>query len=78
MVCIDYHTNTFRTLYLSATPARGDEGENKIFNLYFKNVPRIELINNYEEVTTNNISKRNNYRINTQEKIKKDNRYVYY
>ena len=39
MVCIDYHTNTFKTLYLSATPARGDEGENKIFNLYFKNVP---------------------------------------
>lgn len=75
MVCIDYHTNTFRTLYLSATPARGDEGENKIFNLYFKNVPRIELFNPDEDPRTNYIAIRYNSGLTAQEISKCVNRY---
>ena len=40
---IDYNTAVYKTLYLTATPGRGDDNENNIFKLYFKNVPRIVL-----------------------------------
>lgn len=42
---IDYHTNTKRTLYLTATAERSDRDENDIYQLYFKNVPSIDLFN---------------------------------
>ena len=42
MIYIDGHTNTYKTLYLSATPARSSEGENNIFQYCFKNVPNID------------------------------------
>ena len=40
---IDFHTNTYKTLYLTATPARSDRNENEIYQLVFKNVPKIDL-----------------------------------
>ena len=40
---IDFFTNTFKTYYLTATPARSSEEENNIYGLYFKNVPSINL-----------------------------------
>lgn len=40
---IDFFTNTFKTYYLTATPARSSEEENAIYNKYFKNVPYISL-----------------------------------
>ena len=43
MFQIDCYTNTFMTYYLTATPGRSDQAENNIFNLYFKNVPSINL-----------------------------------
>ena len=42
---IDYHTNTKRTLYLTATPERSDAEENTIYQLYFRNIPSIDLFN---------------------------------
>jgi superfamily II DNA or RNA helicase len=33
---IDYYTNTYKTIYLTATPARSDREENDIYQLYFK------------------------------------------
>lgn len=40
---IDYFTNTYRTYYLTATPGKSNEDENRIYQLSFKNVPSIEL-----------------------------------
>ena len=43
MYNIDLNTSTYKTLYLTATPARGDDNENNIFKRYFKNIPKISL-----------------------------------
>lgn len=48
---IDYSSNTFKTIYLTASPARGDEKENRIFGLYFKNVPKIDLFDEDDKHT---------------------------
>ena len=40
---IDFHSNTKKTIYLTATPLRSDKEENTIYQLYFKNVPSIDL-----------------------------------
>lgn len=40
---IDYASSVYRTLYLTATPVRGDSNENKIYQLYFKNIPKLSL-----------------------------------
>lgn len=40
---VDYYTNTEKTYYLTATPAKSNENENRIYQLSFKNVPSIEL-----------------------------------
>lgn len=43
MCKIDYHSNTKKTLYLTATPARSSKEENQIYQMYFKNIPSIVL-----------------------------------
>lgn len=43
MAKIDFHSNTRKTLYLTATPARSAKEENAIYQLYFKNIPSISL-----------------------------------
>ena len=40
---IDYHTNTYKNLYLTATPKRSAQNEDNIYQLAFKNVPKIDL-----------------------------------
>lgn len=49
---IDFYTNTYKTYYVTATPARSDERENKIFQFYMKNVPGIDLFNPEEDPHT--------------------------
>lgn len=60
MCKIDYYTNTFRTYYVTATPARSDQDENKIYQLYFKNIPAIDLFNENEDPHTEYIALRYN------------------
>ena len=48
---IDYSSNTLKTIYLTASPARGDEKENRIYGLYFKNVPKIDLFGEEDKHT---------------------------
>lgn len=43
MTKIDFHSNTQKTIYLTATPARSSKDENMIYQLYFKNIPAIAL-----------------------------------
>lgn len=43
MARIDFHSNTKKTIYLTATPERSDRDENVIYQQYFKNVPSISL-----------------------------------
>ena len=43
MAKIDFHSNTRKTLYLTATPKRSSKEEDVIYQLYFKNVPSISL-----------------------------------
>ena len=56
MCKIDYYTNTKYTMYITATPARSNEGENFIYQLYFKNVPSIDLFNEEEDPHTKYIA----------------------
>lgn len=49
---IDFHTNTKKTYYLTATPARSNNEENDIYQMCFKNVPSIDLFNENEDPRT--------------------------
>lgn len=40
---IDFHTNTYKNIYLTATPQRSDRREDSIYQLTFKNIPKIDL-----------------------------------
>ena len=52
MAKIDYHSNTYKTYYITATPGRSDQRQNAIYQLYFKNVPSISLFNEEEHPHT--------------------------
>lgn len=45
MLKVDFHTNVYKTFYVTATPNRSDWKEDKIFTTSFKNVPMIDLFN---------------------------------
>lgn len=49
---IDYNTNTFKTIYLTATPARSNREENDIFQIYHKNIPAIDLFDEENDPRT--------------------------
>ena len=42
---IDFYTNTYKTIYLTATPARSDRSENFVYQKYIKCIPKIDLFN---------------------------------
>lgn len=56
MVMVDGYTNTHKTLYLSATPARSNDGENTIYQYCFKNIPAIDLFDPEKDPHTDYIS----------------------
>lgn len=60
MIDIDYHTNVYRTYYLTATPGRSDTNENKIYKLYMQNIPFISLFDNVLDPHTKYIALRYN------------------
>ena len=53
---IDFHSNTKKTIYLTATPARSSKEEDTIYQLYFKNIPSISLFNEETDPHVNYIS----------------------
>ena len=40
---LDFFTDVWKTFYLTATPARSDYNENKIYQISYKNIPKINL-----------------------------------
>ena len=56
MCKIDFHSNTKKTIYLTATPERSSKEENAIYQLYFKNVPAISLFNEDTDPHVNYVS----------------------
>lgn len=57
---IDYYSNTYLTYYLSATPMRSNSDEDRVFQLYFKNIPKLNIFNPDEDPHTDYISIRFN------------------
>lgn len=53
---IDFATNTYKTLYLTATPARSDRDENKIYQASFRNVPALDLFDEERDPRTNYVA----------------------
>ena len=56
MCKIDFHSNTRKTIYLTATPQRSNKEEDAIYQLYFKNVASISLFNEDTDPHVNYIS----------------------
>ena len=72
---IDYNTGTYKTVYLTATPARGNDSEDAIFQIYFKNVPKIFLYDPENDPHTNYIALRYTSKMSPREISKCINKY---
>lgn len=55
---IDYASSVMKTLYLTATPIRGDSQENRIYQIYFNKVPMLDLFDPDNDPHTHYISLR--------------------
>lgn len=55
---IDYASSVYRTLYLTATPERGESKENRIYQIYFSSVPKLSLFDPEHDPHTHYISLR--------------------
>ena len=67
MCKLDFYTNTYKTYYVTATPKRSNEDEDRIFQLYFKNIPSIDLFDEDNDPHTNYISIKYNSRPTPQQ-----------
>ena len=56
MAKIDYHSNTKKTIYLTATPERSNREEDIVYQEYFRNVPSIELFDEQSDPHVNYVS----------------------
>lgn len=43
ILMIDFYTNVWKTYYVTATPLKSNDSENRIYQLFLKNVPSIDL-----------------------------------
>lgn len=60
MCYIDSYTNTYKTLYLTATPTRSNDDENRIFKMSYRTVPSIDLFDKKNDPHTKYIGFRYN------------------
>lgn len=60
MCMIDFFTNVYKTYYLTATPARSNDEENKIYQTSFKNILAIDLFHPNTDPHTHYIAMRYN------------------
>lgn len=62
MCKIDFATNVYKTYYMTATPARSDFKENRVYMTSFKNIPRIDLFDEDNDPHTDYLAIRYNSR----------------
>lgn len=62
MCKIDFYTSVYKTYYLTATPARSNTDENRIYQTAFKNVLAIDLFHHDSDPHTHYIAMRYNSR----------------
>ena len=62
MCMIDFFTNVYKTYYLTATPARSNDDEDKIYQTAFKNILAIDLFHQDTDPHTHYIAMRYNSR----------------
>lgn len=67
MYMIDFFTNVYKTYYVTGTLNRSSEDEDRIFSLYFKNVPAIDLFDENEDPHTEYIAIKYNSRPTPQQ-----------
>ena len=60
MCKIDFFTNVMKTFYVTATPARSDFRENRVYQISFKNVPFIDLFDQSSDPHTDYLAIRFN------------------
>lgn len=53
---IDFYTRVYKTIYLSATPARSDRQEDRIYQISIKNVPKIDLFDENKDPRTSYVA----------------------
>ena len=53
---IDFNTNTWKTIYLTATPERSDREENRIYQASFSAVPAIDLFDENNDPRTHYVA----------------------
>ena len=75
MCMIDYFSSTKKTYYLTASPARSNKDENRIFQLYFKNIPSIDLFDYDNDPHTNYVCIKYNSEPTPQQISKTRNKY---
>jgi len=75
MLMIDYHTNVWRTYYVTATPGRSDFKENRIYQVSLKNVPSIDLFDAENDPHTDYIAIKWNSRPSPSDVSKCRNKY---
>lgn len=62
MCMIDYHSTVYKSYYLTATPARSNNDENRIYQTAFKNVLAIDLFHKDSDPHTHYVAMRYNSR----------------
>ena len=67
MYMIDFFTNVYKTYYVTGTLNRSSEDEDRIFSLYFKNIPAIELFDEDEDPHTEYLAVKYNSRPSAQQ-----------
>ena len=67
MCMIDFFTNVYKTYYVTGTLNRSSEDEDRIFSLYFKNIPAIELFDENEDPHTEYLAIKYNSRPTPQQ-----------
>lgn len=56
MLMIDYHTNVWKTYYVTATPGRSNFKEDRIYKVSLKNVPYIDLFDERNDPHTSYVA----------------------
>ena len=75
MLMIDYHTNVYRTYYVTATPGRSNFKENRIYQVSLKNVPAIDLFDERNDPHTSYVAIKFNSRPNPSDISRCKNQY---